>query len=154
MLEFNLKDLKISQLGYVYKDIEKQANLLETKMGMPKFGIFENKGNIYKYRGKETTIWTKIALSRTLDKQIELIQWNDGDCIFKEFIESGKEGLHHFGLFVDDINPVKAAFLNEGYEIVHEGTTALYNVVYFDTLKELGLYLEFQDPAKKRRRKK
>jgi len=36
---------------------------------------------------------------------------------------------------------------------VNEGTTGIVNVLYFDTLDLLGVYLEFQEGAKKRRKK-
>lgn len=43
MSEQNLGNLKINQLGYVYKDIKKQAKNLEEKLGIPKFAYLENK---------------------------------------------------------------------------------------------------------------
>jgi methylmalonyl-CoA/ethylmalonyl-CoA epimerase len=145
----NLGSYTISQLGYIYKDIEKQATLLESYFGIQKFVFYENKSDSYKYRGEKTKFWVKIGLSRIFNFQIELIQLIDGNCIYKELIESGKEGFHHFGILVDDISSIRAKFLKEGYEIVHEGGTSLYNVIYFDTIKELGVFLEFQESIKK-----
>jgi hypothetical protein len=53
MSELNLGNLKINQLGYVYKDIKKQAKILEEKLGLPKFAYLENKPTKYNYRGKK-----------------------------------------------------------------------------------------------------
>ncbi|MFW9949079.1 MAG: VOC family protein [Candidatus Thorarchaeota archaeon] len=144
----------LAQLGYVYKDIQKQAELLESLFKIKRFGFYENKSQNSKYRGKSTSLHVKIGLSRLFNVQIELIELIEGDCIYKEFLESEREGLHHFGIFLDDITPIKEELLNKGYEIVHEGGTSLYNVVYFDTVKELGVFLEFQESTKRRRKEK
>ena len=153
-LKLNLTSLTIAQLGYVYKDIQKQADILESQFKMQKFVFYENKSSNAKYRGKSTTLHVKIGLSRIFNLQIELIELIEGDCIYKEFLDSVREGLHHFGIFVDEISPIKEELLNKGYEIVHEGGTSFYNVAYFDTVKELGVYLEFQESAKKVRKEK
>ena len=154
MSNINLGEYKIIQLGYIYKDIKKQANLLETRLGIPKFAYFDNKfQGTYKYRGRDTKYWNRIALSKGVGIQIELIQLIEGDCIFREFINAGREGLHHYGIFVKEMAPIREQFLDKGFEIVHEGTTGVVNVLYFDTLDLLGVYLEFQESARKRRRK-
>ncbi len=154
MLNVNLGGYKITQLGYVYKDVKKQANLLESRLGIPKFAYYENKfKETYKYRGRDTKFWSLIAISKGIGLQIELVQLIEGDCIFSEFINAGKEGLHHYAIFVKELAPIKKLFLDKGFEIVNEGTTGIVNVLYFDTLDLLGVYLEFQESAKRRKNK-
>ncbi|MFX0017496.1 MAG: VOC family protein [Promethearchaeota archaeon] len=150
MNDFNLGKYKITQLGYVYRDIKMHVDLLESTLGFPKFAYFENNGVIYKYRGKDTKIWNKLALSKGFGLQIELIQMIRGECIFSEFINEGKEGLHHYAIFLDKLKPVKENLLRKGFEIVHEGSTATVNTVHFDTTHLLGVYLEFQESRKKK----
>ncbi|TFG21871.1 MAG: hypothetical protein EU532_14855 [Promethearchaeota archaeon] len=151
--DFSLANLKIDQLGYVYKDIEKQMKIMETFYKVPKFAVFDNKGNIYKYRGKDSKIHTRIAISRLFNTQIELIQLIEGECIFKEFIESGREGLHHFGIFVENLDAYIQEFKKKGMEVVHAGQTAKQKVAYVDSEKTFGIFLEFQETIKKRRKK-
>ena len=55
-IDIDLGKFKIDQLGYVYKDIEKQAKLLETVYGFPKFAFLEKNDSLYKYRGKDSII--------------------------------------------------------------------------------------------------
>lgn len=154
MSELNLGNLKINQLGYVYKDTKKQAMILEENLGLPKFSFLENKPTKYNYRGKETIIQTSIGFSRCLNVQIELIQLISGECIFKEFLDAGREGLHHFGIFVDDVNSIVKEYVERGYSVVHEGITAgVQKVAYIDTLNDFGVYIEFQQTRKKRVRK-
>ena len=151
---FNLGDLKINQLGYVYRDIEKQIKIMESLYGCPKFAKFENKDNMFKYRGKDSKISTRIALSRLFNTQIELIQLIEGDCIFKEFIDSGREGLHHFGIFVNNLDDYIEEFKKKGIDVVHAGQTGMQKVAYVDTEKTFGVYLEFQETVKRRRKPK
>jgi hypothetical protein len=154
MIELNLGDLKINQLGYIYKDIKKQAKILEGNLGFPKFAFLENKPTKYNYRGKETTVQTTIGFSRSLNVQIELIQLISGECIFKEFIDAGKEGLHHFGVFVDDVDSTVKEYVERGYSVVHEGITAgVQKIAYIDTYNDFGVYIEFQQTRKRRLRK-
>jgi len=154
MSELNLGNLKINQLGYVYRDIKKQARILEENFGLPKFAYLENKPTKYKYRGKETIAQTTIGFSRSLNVQIELIQLIKGECIFKEFIDAGKEGLHHFGIFVEDVEAIVNEYLKKGYKVVHEGITAgVQKIAYMDTYDDFGLYLEFQQTRKRRIKK-
>ena len=152
--ELNLGNLKINQLGYVYKDIKKQAQILEENLGLPKFAYLENKPTKYNYRGRETTVQTMIGFSRSLNVQVELIQLINGECIFKEFIDSGREGLHHFGIFVEDVDIMAKQYIERGYSIVHEGITAgIRKVVFLDTFDDFGVYIEFQQTRKKRIKK-
>ena len=152
--ELNLGNLKISQLGYVYKDIKKQATILVEKLGFPKFAYLENKPAKYNYRGKETTVQTILGFSRYLNVQIELIQLINGECIYKEFLDSGREGLHHFGIYVEDVDTIVKQYIERGYSVVHEGITAgIRKVVFLDTLDDFGVYIEFQQTHKKRIKK-
>jgi hypothetical protein len=154
MSELNLSNLKINQLGYVYKDIKKQAKILEENLDLPKFAFLENKPTKYNYRGKETIVQTTIGFSRSLNVQVELIQLISGECIFKEFIDAGKEGLHHFGIFVDDVDAIVKDYVGRGYSVVHEGITAgVQKVAYIDTYNDFGVYIEFQQTRKRKVRK-
>jgi hypothetical protein len=119
-INIDLGKYKINQLGYVYKDIDKQIHILENVYGLPKFAIFDKNDSPCKYRGKDSNIVTRLAFSRILNVQIELIELLEGECVFKEFLDAGKEGLHHFGVFVDDIKSIIKEFTDKGYEILHE----------------------------------
>jgi hypothetical protein len=62
--KINLGNLKVDQLGFVYKDIEKQAKIFESLFNVPKFAILPETTEIVKYRGKDGEVNTKIAISR------------------------------------------------------------------------------------------
>ncbi len=152
--KLDLTNLKVDQFGYVYKDIEKQARIWETHFSMPKFNMLPPYAAHANYRGKETEITIKIGFSRNFNVQIELIQLIEGECIYKEFLDQGKEGLQHISCSVENIESQIDHFKRLGYEMVHYGV-AFGNrmVAYFDTEKVLGIMLEIQGSIKTSRKK-
>ena len=152
--EFNLGNLKIDQLSFVYKDIKKQAEIMENTYGVAKFAQMENiTHQDATYRGKDVTIIIDYAFSRLLNVQIELQQWKSGDCLFKEFIDQGKEGLHSIGVYVDDLEAYIDEFKKKGIEVLQTGQVGKQKFVYLDTQKSFGVLLEISTTVKRRKKK-
>jgi hypothetical protein len=150
----NLGNLKIEQLSYVYKDVKKQAKIMEDLYGIPTFAQMENithKNAIF--RGKEVTITVDYAFSRFFNTQIELQQWKAGDSLFKEFLDQGKEGLHSVGTYVEDLQLYIDEFKKKGIEVLQSGQIGKQWFAYFDTEKTFGILLEFQQTVKRRKKK-
>ena len=80
---------------------------METFFGIPKFNILGPIEMEINYHGKETK-WTAYgAFSRLFDSiEVELIQVESGECIYKEFLDQGKEGLHHVRYDVSDLQAI------------------------------------------------
>jgi hypothetical protein len=157
MLDINteglkIEDLEIIQLGYVYKDIKKQAEIMERVWGMPKFGFLPDITTEIIYRGEKSTHIVKIALSRYFGKQIELIQPISGKGIHQEFLDNGHEGLQHLSCIVEDLDPYIDLFKKQNIELLHIGQYATQYVAYFDTKDTLGFILEIQMIKKKKRK--
>jgi len=152
-LPLNIGDLEIFQLGYVYKDIEKQAALMEKIWGMPKFAMLGHNTNEVIYRGVNSTYTTSICFTRYWGKQIELIQPISGEGIHKEFIDEGNEGLHHISCIVDVLDPYIEDFEEAGVEAVFIGKIGKQYFAYFDTVESLGLFLELQTTLKRSKKK-
>ncbi|MFX0018725.1 MAG: VOC family protein [Promethearchaeota archaeon] len=152
--ELNLGNLKIDQLSFVYKDIKKHAIIMENLYGIPKFAQMENiTHHEATYRGKEVTIIVDYAFSRLLNVQIELQQWKSGDCLFKEFIDHGKEGLHSIGVYVDDLDAYMNEFKKKNIEVLQTGQVGKQKFVYLDTEKTFGVLLEISTTVKRRKKK-
>ena len=150
----NLRNTKIAQLGFVFKDIEAQAKIMEDLYGMPKFSMRPPLEITGEYRGNQTKYSTKLALSRCFNVQIELIQWIEGDTIHKEFLEQNREGLHHISIIVEDLDSFiqKMANLNiHKIQEVYSGKKI--HLAYFDTEMPLGFILEAQEIVKRKRKK-
>ncbi len=152
-LNIDLSGLKIQQYGFVFKNVEEQARIMESIYGIPKFAMLEQKGYPIKYRGKDSTISTKIAISRLFDIQIELIELIEGECIYKEFLDAGREGLQHVSFFIEDLDYYIDAFQKAGFEIIHYGQLGKQRFAYFDTEETFGLSLEFQETVKRKKKK-
>ena len=152
--ELDLENLKIEQLSYVYKDIKTQAKIMEELYGIPTFAQMENiTHQDATFRGKEVTITLDYAFSRLLNVQIELQQWKSGDCLYKEFIDQGKEGLHSIGIYVEDLHVFIDEFKKRGIEVLQTGKVGKQWFAYFDTEKTFGILLEAQQTIKRRRKK-
>ncbi len=151
--KINLGNLKVDQLGFVYKDIEKQAKIFESLFDVPKFAILPETTEVVKYRGKDGEVNTKIAISRQFNTQIELIQPISGESIHKEFLDKGREGLHHISFYVENIETYIKFFEEQGLEMVYYGSIGKQVYAYFDTEEALGMFLEVQETRKRRKKK-
>ncbi len=153
-IEFNLGNLKIDQLSYVYKDIKSQAKVMEDLYGIPKFAQMEDithQGATY--RGKEVTIIIDYAFSRLLNTQFELQQWKSGDSLFKDFVDQGKEGLHSIGVYVEDLEAYIDHFKERGIEVLQTGQVSKFKFAYLNTEKTFGFLLEIGETVKRRKKK-
>ena len=150
----NLGNVKIDQLGFVFKDIEKKAKIMEELYGMPKFAILPPRDITGEYRGKESNYRMKVAVSTCFGVQMELIQWIEGNTIHKEFIDSGREGLHHISIYVDDLAAFIKRMEEKGINKSQEGYVGKkIHYAYFDTEETLGFILEVQEVVKRQRKK-
>lgn len=148
-----LEGLEAKQYGYLYKDVEKQAKIMEETYGIPPFAIMENNDHEMIYRGQPTKVSVKIAFSRYLGRQLELIQWNRGECYHKEHLEKYGEGFYHVSMFVDNLEEIKESFKLKGITLLQEGYLGKQHFAYFDSLETFGIILEFQETTKRRRKK-
>ncbi|MFX1461054.1 MAG: hypothetical protein ACFFBT_16485, partial [Promethearchaeota archaeon] len=92
---FNLVfgNLKIQHINYIYPNAEKHAKLMESKFKMPKFEFSEDLDHPATYRGRETKFSIKMGVSRCFNTSIEIFEWIKGDSVYKEFVDTQKEGL-------------------------------------------------------------
>ncbi|MFX1325487.1 MAG: VOC family protein, partial [Promethearchaeota archaeon] len=95
----------------------------------------------------------KLGFSRNFNTQIELIQHIEGENIYKEFLDQGKEGLHHISLFVENMEPYLNKFQKIGYEIIFSGKIGKQNWAYLDTVKDVGFLIELQETLSRRKKK-
>ena len=145
---------KLMQLGYVYKDIKKQAKIMELLYGVPQFAFSEGQPETIVYRGKESVVHISLSFSRYFNTQLELIQWNEGECIYKEFLDQGKEGLHHISIFIQDLDKYIDEIKKMGIEIIQSGIFGPSHWIYLDTEETFGTIIEVQEIMSRSRRKK
>ena len=145
---------KVMQLGYVYKDIKKQAQIMESLFDIPPFAFSEGEPVTIMYRGKESLVHLSLSISRYFNTQLELVQWNSGECLAKEFLDQGREGLHHISLFVQDLDKYIEEIKKIGIEIIMSGVTGPSHWAYLDTEETFGILIEVQEIMSGSRRRK
>ena len=143
--------MNLLHLGYVYKDIAKQAEILKSHSN--KFKVrFVSKQPVElqtRYKGEDSSCFLKIALCEIDKLGMELLQWFNGNCPHKEFIERGMEGMHHIAFSVDDVESQVEEFKKFGFEILFSGKIGSNQFIYMDTKNLLGTIIEFFGPVKK-----
>ena len=144
-LKTEFSKLQINQIDNVYKDIKKQAAVLEVVYGFPKFSFMEENTHKCIYRGKKSEVTLLIGFSRVFNMQFELVQWINGKSIQKEFIENGKEGFFSNSVYVVDLYSYLDQLENLGIKILQKGVIHRTEYAYLDTKETLGITLEFQE---------
>ncbi|MEV0494025.1 acetate--CoA ligase family protein [Streptomyces atratus] len=78
--------------------------------------------------------------------QVELIQPLASPSIYQDFLDAGHVGLHHLGVFVDDLDEAIARMAEAGYHVTQTargyGLNGDGGFAYFDTENDLGAVIE------------
>jgi len=93
-------------------------------------------------------------MSRIGSTQIELIKWIDGDCSYKEFLDQGKEGLHHIAIYIEDTDKYIEEFKSKGIGILQSGSVLNVRFTYLDSEDKFGFILELLEQISRRKKKK
>jgi methylmalonyl-CoA/ethylmalonyl-CoA epimerase len=91
---------QVAQIGFVVRHLEAAIKLYEPLFGP--FRCMDGSVQAAEYRGRIADAELKLAFGWSGDVEIELIEWVSGDSPHREFIESGREGMHHLHFRVDD----------------------------------------------------
>jgi hypothetical protein len=112
-----------AQLGYVVRDIEAAMNAWVAQ-GVGPWFYFENvETDYFRHRGADSPMRMSVALANSGPLQIELIQQrNDAPSLYKEFIDSGREGFQHVSYWTTDYQGLYDSALSLGYVVGHEGS--------------------------------
>jgi len=122
----NLKIEKIDQIGIVVHDCEATAKFLENVIGIGPFQIFDRRPDDFFYKGKVNKIHIKNALCRLNNIQIELIEIVnalDGSCTQKDWLDEKGPSIHHFGIYVNDLDSALEELNKNGIKLLQKGNT-------------------------------
>ena len=90
----------IDQVGFVVRSLAD----CEARYGAL-FGPFTRMSSAIEgadYRGRVCDVKLELLFGHSGDLEIEFIEWQGGESPHREFIESGREGMHHIRYRVDD----------------------------------------------------
>ena len=137
----------LSQIGFVVRDIDKLVEEMRRVLKVEPTTVIDFVPKKVDYYGAPANSTARIAFYEFCNVQLEFIQPVNGESIWRDFLNQGKEGLHHIRFSVDDedfeqmhknmaesdINPCQ-----EGHSVVSPGK----RWCYFDTEDSLGFVVE------------
>jgi methylmalonyl-CoA/ethylmalonyl-CoA epimerase len=98
------------------------------------------------YHGRPHHYVARLAMAQAGSIVVELLQPLEGESIYHDFLSEHGEGVHHFGIYVPDLDEALAPFLATKVPVVQsaEGTGLKGDgrFAYLDTGKLLGTVLE------------
>jgi catechol 2,3-dioxygenase-like lactoylglutathione lyase family enzyme len=143
------------QLAFVVRDLDAAIKYWTETLKVGPFVVMEtSRGDrsIF-YHGVETQTDFSIAFSYMGDVQIELIQpINDHPSAYKDFLDSGREGLHHIAYWPQDLDAACDLLEAQGFV---ENTSIRTpqgerSVMYYETPPHLGIVIELVPLTKAR----
>jgi hypothetical protein len=135
----------ISQLGYVVRDIQAAMDRWIQHGVGPWFYIESVMPEHFRYRGTDSDLKMSVALANSGDLQLELIQQrNDAPSMYKDFLDSGREGAQHVAYWTTDYQALYDRALTAGYTVGQEGDIG-GRFAYLDTEHEQGTVIEISD---------
>lgn len=105
------------QVGFVVPRLEAAIALYE-----PLFGPFaivdygEIEGAFF--RGHPSAYRIRMGIGYSGDLELELIEWVSGETPHKEFLDSGRSGMHHLSFHVPDLDGVVERAKSLGYAAI------------------------------------
>jgi len=135
----------ISQIGFVVRDLEKTKEAMLHVFDREPDKVLQLPTDGAKYYGSEGDFTAVIAFYFFGDMQLEFIQPLGGKSIWQDFLDQGKEGLHHIRFSVDSFSEARDFADGKGVPISQEGFSALVpglRWAYFDSEDPLGFIFE------------
>jgi methylmalonyl-CoA/ethylmalonyl-CoA epimerase len=143
----------IGQISTVVRDLEAAMDGYMLAAGIGPWNVYTNSAPPLRciYHGHPANYKVRVAIARSDQVQMELIQYIEGDSIHRDFLASGREGIEHVGVFVPDLTQALKPYLEKGIGILQQGAglgmTGDGGYAYLDTEKMIGTILELIQPA-------
>lgn len=137
----------VTQIGIVVPDLEETIAYYQEKFfigfilripDFQKLGYHETH-----YKGEPEKFNSTFAFFRLGPMEVEIIQPLYGRSIYRDFLEAGRQGLHHLGFDVyDDLDQRLVAYAKMGIEVLMSGRGRDRAFAYLDTEKIGGVIFE------------
>lgn len=146
MIDKIMNKYGIRQIGYSVKSIEETAELLHDTLGAgPFIDLGVNSPDSCKIRGVEQEVTMRTAIGYLGSMELELIE--DKSEGASPYSEMGRYGLHHYCIWVDDVDAAVADLTAAGMEVAMDMVSGSgMRVVYVDAREQLGQYIEVNPP--------
>ena len=103
----------IDQVGFVVRSLDEAKARYGALFGP--FTEMDGSVEAADYRGRTEDVKLQIMFGKSGDLEIEFIEWQDGHSPHREFIDAGREGMHHLRYRVDDTDAWIEKLATVGY---------------------------------------
>ena len=128
----------VFQIAYVVDEIEKHIDYWTQVMGVGPFFHFPVPLPFEWLRANGTDlavdapVFKAVAVAYSGDTMIELIEPGYAPSTYRDFLESGKSGVHHLGTFTDRLEEELAAAQKARMKVVLEGELPFSRFAYLE----------------------
>ncbi len=130
----------VSQVGMIVKDLDKVKDFYSLTFGIGPWVVKEGEYRELKVRDKIYSCKTKVAWTNFGPIELELFQVTEGRSLHSEFLDKGREGVHHFGFIVQkgEKERIIAELAKEGIPVVQAAERPGVSYAFLDTEKKGG----------------
>jgi len=138
---------RFHHVAVVVRDMDKAVEYYQS-LGIatfqPEFMLDSSTYIDYKVYGKtsDTIDKTRMRFVQIGPFRLELVQPVEGGLIFKEFLKSKGEGVHHIAYLVDDLEKETAELTQKGIPVITRVKTQTFGFAYFDIRKIGNVIIE------------
>jgi hypothetical protein len=138
---------RVRQNGYVVNDLYRAIDSWLTLGIGPWFVLPATKQEGVVFRGKPSEPVLTIAFANSGDLQIELIQQaDDAPSIYREFLDSGREGFHHLAWWAEDFGATMKLATEAGWTAIQNGDAGgVAHFCYFDLGGPMSTVIEVME---------
>jgi catechol 2,3-dioxygenase-like lactoylglutathione lyase family enzyme len=147
----------IAQVALVVKDLDQTVEHFWKAFGIGPWHFYTYGKPLVKvmsYYGRPAEYKMRVALSYFGPMRVELIESQEGDSVYADFIQEHGYGIHHFGLLVEDMEAALAQAEAAGFKMIMDGAgfglDGDGHYAYLDTEAKLGATLELIERPKRR----
>ncbi|QQN75124.1 VOC family protein [Croceicoccus sp. YJ47] len=129
----------IFQIAWVVDDIEAHIDHWTRVLGVGPFFHFpvplpfDWVRSLGEDTAPDAPVYEAVAVSYSGDTMIELIQPGTHPSTYREFLDSGRSGVHHLGTMTDRLDEQVAEAKRRGAKVVLEGELPFSRFAYIDS---------------------
>ncbi len=146
-----------AQVGFVVKDLEASVEAWHRLFDIGPWHFYTYGKPLVKrmsYHGEPSEYKMRVALSQLGPMRIELIEMQEGDTVYADFVKEHGYGVHHFGVLVDNMEEALAEAEAAGLIMTQDGAgfgrDGDGHYAYLDTEDKIGVTIELIERPKDR----
>lgn len=123
---------RTDQIAVLVPNLEAAMDAYIANLGVT-FGVFEANERTSTFSGSSKQFRIAIAVGLVGLLSIELIQPVSGVTLYSKHLESRGSGIHHMGIYVDNLTKARNSLSRRGYQLILEGRIhGLGKFAYFE----------------------